>query len=314
MKEQFVLAAVFLLVLASGCATSELPPMVSTASTMTQSPDDYRPNDGDRRYARPASSRQAATAYWSDGQSAVAIEQPRPRSRAERAMDVLRRSPLWRFGRAVRGVFLGPSAPPASITATGTTMTSTQSGQVIVGQPVEVGSGIRSTVTGTPAGAVPGVTGGTALAPTAAPPGPTPTVATPVVQPTMAPGAGRVIVGPSTGPLKSTVTGTPVEPIPGLTPASAQVQSTAPSTPTVMTGTAAAPSAPVGAAVVLASPPAAAIAPAEPPPGTTVTNVQASESTVEVRTAPDGTKVIVNTEEAPEPAKKTTRAKKSRNN
>jgi hypothetical protein len=293
MRQRLILTAALLLAMAGGCATSDMYPTGSTASTMTLSPADYDPDE--RVYVRPARTR--TRVYSASDQPAVSVQPQQPMSRAERAMAVLRRSPLGRLGRGIRGIFLGPSnpAPQSNLGVTGTTVST---GEVIVGQPV--GSGIRSSVTGTPVEQVPGVTGATAMAPTAAPAGPTTTAATPVAQPPMAPGAGRVIVGPATGGLRSTVTGTPVEPVPGVTPASMPLQTTAPTSPTVTTGTAAAASAPVGATVVLSTPPAAAIAPAEPAPGTAVTNVKASKSTVEVRTEPDGTPVIVNTEETPE--------------
>jgi hypothetical protein len=302
MRQGPILTAALLLALAGGCATSDTYSTGSTASTMTRSPADYDPDE--RVYVRPARTR--TRAYSSSDQPAVSIQPQQPMSRAERAMAVLRRSPLGRLGRGIRGIFLGPSnpAPQSNLGATGTTVST---GEVIVGQPVETGSGIRSSVTGTPVEQVPGMRGATALAPTATPAATT-TAATPVAQPTMAPGAGRVIVGPATGGLRSTVTGTPVEPIPGVTPAAVPIQpaitSMNPAQPVSTGGTAAAASAPLGATIVLAAPPVTAIAPAEPAPGTSVKNVKASESTVEIQTEPDGTPVIVNTEETPEPEQK----------
>lgn len=339
MRKQLIASLSFTLVcLASGCASMDETLPRATASTMTQTSSPHAGDDHGRGrtttrapeerrglsgiFRRRSATTPAPSPSYRSPQSSTLDMTPAPqRSRGQRALDVLRRSPLGRAGRVVTGRGTPAPSTEASVSSSENTSGSVSvqpTSRVVVGQPVETGSSIRSTVTGHPVDQVPGTTSmGLINASTNAPIVTSTPGGTSVPQQTLEPGAGRVYVGQpvDTGSgIKSSVTGTPVEPIPGVTPASTNLQSTTNSSnaTSATAGTNTLPSSPAPAPLNAGTPPVSQIAPGEPAPGTKVSNTKASTTPVEVEIGPDGNPVITNEEE--EPAAKTTAKPKKKTN
>src|SRR5688500_4027758 len=179
-----LLASCFVL-LAAGCADLA-GSMESTHTLMTQTPapdTDRADREHARRQAEWARIEREAQA----GQTVpVVIQEERPLSRSERAINVLRRSPITRWMFPSRA--LGPAAPaPATAPNRGSASTVNTSasptaevipsvppstpeagptpqageGRVIIGKPRDTGSGIKSTVTGNPVEPIPTTPGDT---------------------------------------------------------------------------------------------------------------------------------------------------------
>ena len=238
MRKLLVITSVAVL-LASGCASFGTEGD-KTASLMTQTP---HPKTLDRQ-GKVQARRAAAAEREARRQSGYVS--PEPMSRSERAIEVLRRSRFTRWVFPARS--LGPSNPGP-------------------GTGGMVGSGSASPT----AQAIPGTSPVTTV------PGPTPM-----------PGEGRIVIGRSrdagTG-IKSSVTGTPVEQVPGGMAGTTVIA--APSTGVRATS---------GTAAAAAAPPATTTAPRALTTQPAATTKPSSEPIV-IERNPDGTPVIKNVDE-----------------
>lgn len=222
------------ILLASGCASFGTEGD-KTASLMTSTP---HPKQLDRA-SRAQGRRAAAAERRAASQRGTYVSPDQPATMSERAVGVLRRSPVTRWMFPARS--LGPANP---------------------------GAGPQ----------------GSSMSPSAQPI-PSATPVTPVPGPTPMPGQGRIVVGraqdPGTG-IKSSVTGTPVEPIAGTTTMGVTTA------PTSIGASAAS-----GTAAAASAPPATTPAPRS----TTRPATKPSSEPIVIERNPDGTPVIKNVDE-----------------